>query len=298
MKKLNEQELNQVLKEHEKWLKGEGGACANLDGVDLSGVDLSDENLAKANLSNTWLIGADLSFSNLEEATLDNAIIEKANLSGANLSGASLVYVAFQESMLVNANLFQADLRKADFKLAKLMEACLVNTNLAEAVLTSADLQGASLRGADLDGAYLNEANLTNVILDRANLRGADLCSAKLDGVDYSCTTAFFALQCPEVGSFTAFKKADDKIIELEVPASAKRSSATTRKCRCDKAKVVSITSPDGKTSYLEAESNVDPKFIYRVGEMMEVPDFDEDRWNECSAGIHFFPTRQEAVNY
>lgn len=28
------------------------------------------------------------------------------------------------------------------------------------------------------------------------------------------------------------------------------------------------------------------------------VEDFDEDRRNECAAGIHFFITRQEAVDY
>lgn len=29
------------------------------------------------------------------------------------------------------------------------------------------------------------------------------------------------------------------------------------------------------------------------------VPDsFDEDRWNECSNGIHFFITKQEAIDY
>jgi hypothetical protein len=31
----------------------------------------------------------------------------------------------------------------------------------------------------------------------------------------------------------------------------------------------------------------------------MVTPDsFDEDRWHECAPGIHFFITRQEAVDY
>lgn len=29
-----------------------------------------------------------------------------------------------------------------------------------------------------------------------------------------------------------------------------------------------------------------------------EVADFDENRWNECAPGIHFFITRDEAVRY
>ena len=87
--------------------------------------------------------------------------------------------------------------------------------------------------------------------------------------------------------------------MELLVPDDAKRSSATTRKCRCSKAKVVSITSMDGSAVDCEGvSSDRDVAFVYRVGETVEVPDFDEDRWNECSTGIHFFITRDEAVRY
>ena len=79
----------------------------------------------------------------------------------------------------------------------------------------------------------------------------------------------------------------------------ARRCSATSRKCRCDKAKVLSITTPDGnETDITSIESNHDHSFIYTVGEVVEVPDFDDDRWNECSTGIHFFINRQEAVDY
>ena len=45
--------------------------------------------------------------------------------------------------------------------------------------------------------------------------------------------------------------------------------------------------------------SNIyDYNFIYKVGEIVEVDNFDKDRWNECSPGIHFFMTRDEAVRY
>ena len=44
--------------------------------------------------------------------------------------------------------------------------------------------------------------------------------------------------------------------------------------------------------------SKYDRTFIYRVGETASVCDFDENRWNECAPGIHFFITREEAINY
>ena len=38
--------------------------------------------------------------------------------------------------------------------------------------------------------------------------------------------------------------------------------------------------------------------FIYKMGEIVEVNNFNNDRWNECSSGIHFFITKQEALDY
>ena len=151
-----------------------------------------------------------------------------------------------------------------------------------------ANLKGADLCGADLRGADLRDANL----------RGANLYGANLRGVRHDERTAFYAMQCPEKGAYIGYKKAEGKIVELEIQENAKRSSATTRKCRASKAKVLSITSIDGKEHFEEAKSNRDQSFVYRVGKTVEVKDFDEDRWNECSTGIHHFITRQEAVLY
>ena len=178
-----------------------------------------------------------------------------------------------------------------------------------------ADLCGADLRGADLCDADLRDADLCGANLCCANLSDADLCGANLSGADlrdanlcdakntnktaWDAYTAFYPLQCPETGSFIGYKKAADKIVMLEICADAKRSSATSRKCRCSKAKVLSITHLDGSDSGLtEVRSNYSKEFVYRVGEVAEVPDFDDNRWNECAPGIHFFITREEAVKY
>ena len=134
----------------------------------------------------------------------------------------------------------------------------------------------------------------------RADLSGADLSGAKnLDSVKYSVQTAFFAIGCPEKGAFTAFKKCGQYIVELEVCADAKRSSATSRKCRVSKAKVVEITNLDGTPADITiVSSDYDSNFNYTVGEIVEEPKFEENRWIECAPGIHCFITRQEAVNY
>lgn len=81
-------------------------------------------------------------------------------------------------------------------------------------------------------------------------------------------------------------------LVRLPVPADPKRSNATGSLCRASKARVLDIINADIGISYHT------PRFVYRKGETVEVPDFDEDRWHECSPGIHFFLTREEAEAY
>ena len=191
------------------------------------------------------------------------------------------------------ANLCGANLRRAN-----LIGANLFIANLSGADLSEANLRGADLSGADLSGANLSGANLIEADLSEANLSGADLSE-----VIVSSRTAFFHLQCPEEGSFVGWKKAvcnySFAIVKLLITEDALRSSATTRKCRASKAKVLDIQDLDGNSlGACSAYSYYDEDFVYKVGEVVEVDDFDPDRWKECSAGIHFFITRQEAVDY
>lgn len=193
------------------------------------------------------------------------------------------------------ACLHGADLCEADLRGANLREADLREADLREAYLRGADLRGADLRRANLWGADLCEADLRGANLYKANLRGAKNVSSAF----WDHATAFFQLQCPEIGAFIGWKKASRHIIKLEITENAKRSSATTRKCRCSEARVIAIENIDGSNSGLqEVSSNYDSNFVYRVGQIVKVDNFDEDRWNECAPGIHFFITREEAVKY
>ena len=204
MKNISQEELKEILKKHEMWLRGEEGG-------------------------------------------------ERANLSGYDLS---------------YANLRNADLRGA----------YLYNTNLRDAYLDHADLRDTDLRGADLTGTDLKNVNLM--------------------GIKTDMYTSGYNLACPEEGSFIGYKKAGKCIVKLLIPEDAKRSSATTSKCRCDKAKVLDIENIKTGEKIETVKSNYDSEFIYRVGEIISVDNFDDDRWNECTSGIHFFINRDNALNY
>ena len=221
---------------------------------------------------------------------------ERANLSGAYLSGADL-----SGANLSGANLSGAYLSGADLSGANLSEA-----NLSGAYLSGANLSGANLSEANLSGAYLFGANLSRANLSEADLSRANLSGADLFGVSYieKAKNLFYPIACPESGSFIGWKKARIKgsrgecIVKLEIVEDAMRSSATGRKCRCSKATVLEVQGINGDVLEQAAVSDRDSDFQYIPGTVVSVPDFDENRWSECSAGIHFYITREEAVRY
>ena len=165
-----------------------------------------------------------------------------------------------------------------------------------KADLRNADLRNAYLCNANLSGADLRNAYLRNAYLRNVNLCGADLSDAYLSGAK---NIPFIPMACPDTGAFIGYKKASGYILKIEILQDARRSSSNSRKCRCDKAKVLEIQNLYGDIANVkEVKSDYDKNFIYRLGEIVEEPNFCEDRWNECAEGIHFFINRQEAVEY
>ena len=139
-----------------------------------------------------------------------------------------------------------------------------------------ANLQGANLQGADLQGADLQGANLRS-----ANLQGAYLNGARLEGAFLS------AFQIPQEGTLTVYKKVDTGVIKLEVPADAKRTATLVgRKCR---AEFVKVLSGSGMSSRLGE---------YKEGTMYYPDKYNSDIRVECTNGVHFFLTKEEAEEY
>lgn len=136
-----------------------------------------------------------------------------------------------------------------------------------------------------------------------AVLTGTCFSECKVDLLQTNHDTQGYEMACPETGAFEAWKKCCDKtgrrsrIVHLLIPADANRSSGSERKCRASKAIVLGIESENGnpcRVAYSLRCSN----FSYHVGETVEAPDFNEDRWRTCAAGIHFFMTKREAKSY
>lgn len=268
---INGKTLEEILENHLHWLKR-----------DVNGWKEMRANLSGADISNT-----DLRFVNLKYAHLDDVNFYKSDLRWTNFCNASLQhtnlnYTDFREATLNDTNICDSNFSHADFGDASLVGAYLPHSNL-----TRADFQGANLGWANLRDCVFYDADLRDCNLWNANLVGAK-------------DVSYVPLQCPSDGAFVGWKKVNNILIKLEILADAKRSSATTKKCRCDKAKVLGFYDTLG-TEELDITELVNDKYEkckYVKGEMVYPDSFDEDRWNECSHGIHFFINKQDAIDY
>lgn len=145
-------------------------------------------------------------------------------------------------------------------------------------------------------------------------------------------------MNCPSSGEFVGWKKAylckrfkdsiDIKrhhsigikmfpvIVKLLIPSKSRRSSGLSNKCRCEKAMVLEVQTEDGRKIDISEEyivvsmyefKSMRPRLIvsmddlqtrYIPGEMVYPDMFNPDPLIECGGGIHFFMTREEALNY
>lgn len=201
--------------------------------------------------------------NNTFRKTVEEAVRRKISLAFADLSG---------------TNLSGIDLRNANLSCAKLRHTILCNTNLS----------GADLEFTDLRYSILSDANLLGAKLWCAELDETDLTDAKID----------YPMGLPD-GEFIAWKKVRNYIIKLKILEDSKRSRATTDKCRCDKALVLEIQKLDGsKSDLMKVTNNKFKRCTYKVGEIVKADSWDENRFNECSHGIHFFLDRKLAEGY
>lgn len=209
-------------------------------------------------------------------------------------------------------NLCRMDLRGLDLR----------GGNFSRVNFEGADLRGANLSGANLSGANLHTAklkgtNLTEAILSRAfaafvDFDGAVLARADLSGADFrgcqwngsiwgdakDTEVQVARVRVVPDGDVIGWKKLrGDRIAKLLIPRGARRSNGFSRRCRAEYVLVLAVFDKAGKAAN-SGTSKRDATLKYEVGKITKADGWDEDWANECSHGINFFITREEAEAY
>ena len=126
----------------------------------------------------------------------------------------------------------------------------------------------------------------------RANLSEADLSGADLSGANLGKADKFRLGKVLDE-PLTGYKKTKEGVvITAEIPTGAIVFCINGSKCRTNRAK---ITDMDG---HKVLHSQYDNSFEYRLGQEININDFNLMYNVECASGFHFFRTRKEAEEY
>ena len=227
--------------------------------------------------------------NNFENMDLKGWNFKGQNLTSANFAGADLEGACFIDAILVNANFEDANLKNADFSCVNTWSANFNETNCKDAVFLSANLTEASFEGADLDGASFAQANLTG-----ANLQDTNIITAEFDN-----TVGIYPV-CPTHGNFIGWTigedfRGEECLVEVFIPAWARRSSGTTRKCRTEALVVNSVERlKDGYNPFGVPLRFRD--YILTKNEVIRDNDYEVDRFKVSSTDLYFWISKEEAL--
>lgn len=284
--------------------------CGHIRPVDSN---MKRGNIHEYDLTNVDFSNEDLTYYNFEGIDLHSVLFHGAILNNCRFSDSEISHCIFDESYMRRTVFTNVYIHDSCFRRSHLNYVCFSSARIDKCIFyhlysyedcechfTNCDMANNSFNLTDFTGFAFHYSVLNNTDLRGANISNSYFEESELKNSIANNRTIGYYMACPEEGAFVGWKKCGTDIVELLIPDDAKRSSSTTRKCRCSKAIVLSIKDINGipRPSFYVAQSRYDPSFVYKVGKTVEVPDFDENRWNECSTGIHFFVTKQEAICY
>ena len=288
----------------------------DLSNIDLSGADLrfftfSNVNFENAYLKNTIFFGSIFKFVNFDHAyfggsklrvcdfyncCFDNAFIDRCDLSKSTsrntsfknaiieftiLKGVNFKHNVFLETSFEGSNLEYSELKYSTFRFVNLK-----NCSLKHSDMTASNFMNTNFTGANLKDTILVNCNFySNYNLDKIVGKNNNYIEGKV-----------------LTDNIIGYKKCMDyTIVTLEIPRGAIVFSIDGTKCRTNKAKVIAIDGADRAYSkhstYLEHNKTYG-HMSYYVGDEFTVYNFDCKYNEECSRGIHFFLTREEAEDY
>ena len=248
--------------------------------------------------------------------------------------------VRFEHCIFKECNFNDMEFKRKQFSFCEFRNCSFTSTDMQYCTFSHCIFKYSDFIGTKVHDSFINFCSFGVIGASCSDFEGTRIkCS---DIVGNRCTNLNVSQIVPATGSIIGYKRAKHTvyenvsdstvvvdrrcvIVKLLIPEDAKRISSASRKCRCNKAKVLDIYEYNEddlmvrmngdavwsrevivpqdklpeyiKDHYENAYSYQDPTFEYKVGETIEVKDFDEE-CNECSTGIHFFISEKEALEF
>ena len=267
----------------------------------------------KMDFSDTKLVdkvfnAVDLTGANFKKCKLFNCHFYSCKLTDVDFRQCEMVDCSFYNCHGHDSWLHYALIRHSGFYDCSFLNFVMECAKVICSRISSCSFAEVFDRELDLTGTYVFDTRWFNPKNYTSKIIGAPIaeriCPSHGAFIGWKVCVGF--VDCydsisPDNGYVNTFKRLQNVIVKLQIPASAERSNGFGRKCRCSKAKVLSFETLSGKKinqKDIHVVSKHDSTFVYKLGETV-VPDaFDHDRFRTCSSGIHFFITRAEAVDY
>lgn len=201
---------------------------------------------------------------------------KKLDLTGAKFSGCNLTYVTFENCDLTDALFINANLVGAEFYNCKV----------------SCDI-------ICIDGLNLKVPTLLYDNQLRADYSFRDSDNNEIFAIKYIKRYVYTEHQELVGYKIVESEESPRKVLlcKLLIPSYAKRIVIENGKCRCDIARVLRLYTMNGEDFQGKAKPFIqrDSKLRYEVGKNACADSYDDCIYIECSGGIHFFMTEQEA---
>ena len=256
--------------------------------------------------------------NSFSEIYFESVIFQNVIFSGTIFYGVYFCNCDFKECEFQNVNF-----EKTSFTRVRFYRNAFKNVKMFQTTFYYCDLPFSFFFESTFFDVYFNFSSIVNALFEKVNIENffTNCCDFELTTFINSeiskytffntnmvkcrarTTQIIFPSYVPSHGSFIAWKKAliedgSEVIVKLRVPEDAIRYS-TRHKCRANKVEVLGYETLDGEKlpETTKVHSNYNFNFYYKIG-VIEAENFDLDPRVECSSGIHFFLSRQDAVNY
>lgn len=243
---------------------------------------------------------------NLKDIAIAEDRMDFLRFFGGTLSEFSFTSVELDDiicvNMVINKSIFSGVVNYPSMMATKFSGTTIENTKITCGTFTNCYFSGCTFRNVELYYCSFYEGGFDNCTFSNVKFDGGcrmeflDFYDNSIDGdtvlpdvpLNIDADKDNIGWKCvlnPDTNYYYVCK--------LLIPADAKKTRGTGYNYRCSKAKVLEFLDADGNklpddTTMTSAYYYRSP-ITYKVGEWIYPDMWDDDRWNDCTHGIHFY---------